>query len=53
MNRKQALKTIAASAAGAIAIPGYGTFNASLKGNINHSVCQWCYSSGDLEGQST
>ena len=54
MNRKQALKTIAASAAGSIAIPSLAnamnkTIPADLKGNINHSVCQWCYNSIPLE----
>jgi hydroxypyruvate isomerase len=54
MNRKQALKTIAASAAGSLALPSLSnamdkTIPADLKGNINHSVCQWCYSSIPLE----
>ncbi|MEQ1586257.1 MAG: TIM barrel protein [Cyclobacteriaceae bacterium] len=53
MNRKQALKTIAATAAGAVALPeiakAMNTLPADLKNNINHSVCQWCYGSIPLE----
>jgi hydroxypyruvate isomerase len=53
MNRKQALKTIAASAASVIALPqlakGMNVLAADLKNNINHSVCQWCYGSIPLE----
>ena len=54
MNRKQALKTIAASAAGSFALPSLAnamnkTIPADLKGNINHSVCQWCYNDIPLE----
>ncbi len=50
MNRKQALKTIAASAMGTVALPqmskSMNALPAETKGNINHSVCQWCY--GDI-----
>ncbi|HRG78409.1 MAG TPA: TIM barrel protein [Cyclobacteriaceae bacterium] len=53
MNRKQALKTIAATAASAVALPeiakAMNTLPADLKNNINHSVCQWCYGSIPLE----
>src|SRR5882757_1521173 len=54
MNRKQALKTIAAGAGSALALPTIASAMKSdeplvLKGNINHSVCQWCYSSIPLE----
>lgn len=53
MNRKQALRTIAAGAASSMAIPAFSkTKNPEmppLKGNINHSVCQWCYSTIPLE----
>lgn len=54
MNRKQALKTIAASAAGAVALPSLAnamnkTIPGELKGHINHSVCQWCYDDIPLE----
>lgn len=50
MNRKQALKTIAASALGTVALPqiskSMNALPAETKGNIHHSVCQWCY--GDI-----
>lgn len=53
MNRKQALKTMAATAASAVALPqiakGMNILSADLKNNINHSVCQWCYGSIPLE----
>lgn len=52
MNRKQALKTIAAGVAGTMAITKIGTAmnkTFGLKGNINHSVCQWCYNDIPLE----
>ena len=53
MNRKQALKTMAASALGAVALPqiakSMNALPAETKGNINHSVCQWCYNDIDLE----
>jgi len=53
MNRKQALKTLAATAASAAALPeiaqAMNTLPADLKNNINHSVCQWCYNSIPLE----
>jgi len=53
MNRKQALKAIAATAASAVALPqlakGMNILSADLKNNINHSVCQWCYGSIPLE----
>lgn len=53
MNRKQALKTMAATAAGAIALPEMAKAMSSLpedlKNNINHSVCQWCYNSIPLD----
>ena len=54
MNRKQAIKTIAATAGSAITL---STLTNAMKpakpfalnGNINHSACQWCYSSIPLE----
>jgi hydroxypyruvate isomerase len=50
MDRKQAIKTIAAGAMGSVALPeiakGMNRSPAALKNNINHSVCQWCY--GDI-----
>lgn len=53
MNRKQALKTIAATAASSVALPeiakAMNMLPAELKNNINHSVCQWCYNSIPLE----
>jgi hydroxypyruvate isomerase len=52
MNRKQALKTIAASTLASVALPETSQsekMKSSLKGNINHSACQWCYSSMPLE----
>ncbi|MEY4930879.1 MAG: hypothetical protein RI909_1603 [Bacteroidota bacterium] len=53
MNRKQALKTIAATAASAVALPqiakSMNELPADLKNNVNHSVCQWCYGSMPLE----
>jgi hydroxypyruvate isomerase len=53
MNRKQALKTIASTAASVVALPeiakAMNTLPSELKNNINHSVCQWCYGSIPLE----
>jgi len=53
MNRKQALKTIAAGTMSSVALPAFSQVNKTemppLKGNINHSVCQWCYSTMPLE----
>lgn len=53
MNRKQALKTLAVSAAGTVVLPeiakAMNMLPAELKNNINHSVCQWCYNSIPLE----
>jgi hydroxypyruvate isomerase len=53
MNRKEALKTIAAGTLASVALPAESQSKkmkiTSLKGNINHSVCQWCYSSMPLE----
>jgi hydroxypyruvate isomerase len=54
LTRKQALKTMAAGAMGSLSLPAFSksleNMNlTSMKGNINHSVCQWCYSSIPLE----
>lgn len=53
MNRKQALKSIAATAAGVVALPemvkAMNTLPEKLNNKINHSVCQWCYNSIPLE----
>jgi hydroxypyruvate isomerase len=53
INRRNAIKTIALSS-GALALPKVNLeANQSewvpLKGNINHSVCQWCFSNIPLE----
>jgi hydroxypyruvate isomerase len=53
MNRKHALKTLAASAAGMVSLPtlarNMNALDEDLKKNINHSVCEWCYSDIPLE----
>jgi hydroxypyruvate isomerase len=54
LTRKQALKTMAAGAMTTLSLPAFtkSLENISLdpvKGNINHSVCQWCYNSIPLE----
>jgi len=53
MDRKQALKTIAASAVASVGLPqitkGMNSLPDNLKNNINHSVCQWCYNSMPIE----
>jgi hydroxypyruvate isomerase len=53
MNRKQALKAMATTALGSVGLPqltkSMNALPANLKGNINHSVCQWCYSDIPLE----
>jgi hydroxypyruvate isomerase len=53
VNRKQAIKTIAASALGTVALPqiskSMNALPAETKGNIHHSVCQWCYGDIPLE----
>jgi hydroxypyruvate isomerase len=53
MNRKQALKSIAAGSAGVVALPSiakaFSLLPDGLKGNINHSACRWCYQSIPLE----
>ena len=54
VTRKQALKTMAAGAIGSITLPGFSKSLENqkiepLEGNINHSVCQWCYNSIPLE----
>ncbi len=50
MDRKQALKRMAAGAVGSVSLTqlasAMNTMPESLKNNINHSVCQWCY--GDI-----
>ncbi len=53
MNRKQALQSIAAGTMGAISLPSiakaFSLLPEGLKGNINHSACQWCYRDIPLE----
>jgi hydroxypyruvate isomerase len=53
MNRNQALKKMAATTVASFALPQMAnSMNAlpdDVKGNINHSVCQWCYSDIPLE----
>jgi hydroxypyruvate isomerase len=54
LTRKQAIKTMAAGAIGTISLPAFSKSLENLnlnpvKGNINHSVCQWCYGSIPLE----
>ena len=53
MNRKQAIKKMAAGTATAFALPeiaqAMNVLPTELKNNINHSVCQWCYSSIPLD----
>ncbi len=55
MNRKQAIKTIAAGITSTVALPQIAhamkknDSTQPLKGNINHSVCQWCYNDIPLE----
>jgi hydroxypyruvate isomerase len=53
MDRKQALKKMAAGTATVFALPeivqAMNTLSPELKNNINHSVCQWCYDDIPLE----
>jgi hydroxypyruvate isomerase len=53
MNRTQAIKKMAATALGAAALPqmakSMDALPESVKGGINHSVCQWCYNDIPLE----
>jgi hydroxypyruvate isomerase len=53
ITRKQALARMAAGTAAAIGLPNsvkaFEKKDFSLNGNINHSVCQWCYNSIPLE----
>ena len=53
INRRKAIRTMALGSS-ALAIPKIDLTNDSdlsepLKGNINHSVCQWCFSNIPLE----
>ncbi|HEY5691546.1 MAG TPA: TIM barrel protein [Cyclobacteriaceae bacterium] len=53
ITRKQAIARMAAGIAAAMGIPkavqAFEKGVAALKGNINHSVCQWCFNSIPLE----
>jgi hydroxypyruvate isomerase len=54
LTRKEALKTMAAATIGSITLPAFSKSMENvkmdpIKGNINHSVCQWCYSSIPVE----
>lgn len=53
MNRNQALKKIAAGAVASFALPQIAKSMEALpddvKGNINHSACQWCYNDIPLD----
>lgn len=53
MNRKQALKSMAAGTVGMIGLPSLAksldALPPELKGNINHSACRWCYDKIPLE----
>jgi len=53
LTRKQAIKRMAAGTAAWVGWPqfgpAFGNQLQNLKGNINHSVCQWCYNYMPLE----
>jgi len=53
MNRKQAIKSIAAGSAGLVGLPSIAKamnlLPDALKGTINHSACRWCYQDIPLE----
>ena len=53
MNRNQAIRKMAATALGAVALPQLAKSMTALpeavKGKINHSACQWCYSDIPLD----
>jgi hydroxypyruvate isomerase len=53
MNRNQAIKKMAVTALGVVALPQMAKSMAALpkavKGKINHSACQWCYSDIPLD----
>src|SRR3954471_19798117 len=50
-NRRVAIKSIIAGSAAAVSAGALSSFSAEkkLKGNINHSVCAWCYKTMSLE----
>jgi len=53
MNRTQAIKKMAATAMGVVALPQLAKSMTAMpegtKGKINHSVCQWCYNDIPLD----
>ncbi|MFO7258360.1 MAG: TIM barrel protein [Bacteroidota bacterium] len=54
LTRKQALKTMAAGTLATISVPAFSAAldkltPLSLVGNVNHSVCRWCYQNIPLE----
>ncbi|HEX8061466.1 MAG TPA: TIM barrel protein [Cyclobacteriaceae bacterium] len=53
MNRKQAIRSIAAGSAAVVGLPSiskaFSLLTPELKGNINHSACRWCYQGIPLE----
>ncbi|HLT72633.1 MAG TPA: TIM barrel protein [Cyclobacteriaceae bacterium] len=54
ISRKQALKTMAAGTIGAVTVPSFAKAmsnlsSMNLKGNVDQSVCQWCYRDIPLE----
>ncbi len=53
MNRNQAIRKMAATALGAVALPQMAksmtALSEAVKGKINHSACQWCYSDIPLD----
>ncbi|MEZ4972259.1 MAG: TIM barrel protein [Cyclobacteriaceae bacterium] len=53
ISRKQALKQMAVGATATLGIPSMSFADEikdyKLKGNVNHSVCRWCYNSMPLE----
>jgi hydroxypyruvate isomerase len=53
MNRKKALRALAAGAAGVFSLPSVAKalniLPPALKGRINHSASQWCYNNMPLE----
>ncbi len=54
LTRKQALRTLATGTLGTLSLPAFTKSLENLRldparGNINHSVCQWCYPGIPLE----
>lgn len=54
LTRKQAIKAMATGAISSMTLPAFtksleNISTYAVKGNINHSVCQWCYGSIPLE----